>query len=132
MQGENMAKVIDEIRTANRSFMDVFKRGDAAGVAALYTPDARLLPPDSQMMNGTDAIRAFWQGAMKMGIKEANLETVEVEARDNLAYEIGKYTLTIQPAGGPKTTAPGKYVVVWKSEGGRWKLHVDIWNATAA
>jgi ketosteroid isomerase-like protein len=22
-----------------------------------------------------------------------------------------------------------RYVVVWKREGGRWKLHRDIWNA---
>jgi ketosteroid isomerase-like protein len=83
-------------------------------------------------MNGTDAIRAFWQGAMNMGIREAKLETVEVESREDLAYEIGKYTLTIQPEGAQKTTAAGKYVVVWKSQEGRWKLHVDIWNPTAA
>lgn len=25
-------------------------------------------------------------------------------------------------------TDVGKYVVVWKDEGGVWKLHVDIWN----
>lgn len=125
-----MANVIDEIRAANRSFMDLFKQADAAGVAALYTHDARLLPPDSPMMTGTDAIRSFWQGAMNMGIREASLETVAVEGGDSLAYEIGTYTLTIQPEGGQKKTAAGKYVVVWKSEGGKWKLHVDIWNSS--
>nr|HET6901451.1 hypothetical protein [Ktedonobacteraceae bacterium] len=24
---------------------------------------------------------------------------------------------------------PGKYVVVWKQEGGDWRLDVDIWNS---
>lgn len=127
-----MTKIIDEIRSANRNFMDAFGRGDAAGVAALYTPDAKLLPPDSQMMNGTEAIRSFWQGAMNLGIKEAKLETVEVDARDNVAFEIGKYTLTIQPQGGQKVIATGKYVVVWKNEDGKWKLYADIWNSNGA
>ena len=127
-----MKKLIDEIRAANRNFMDRFKRGDAAGVAALYTGDAKLLPPDSQMMDGTDAIRSFWQGAMDMGVKEATLETVEVESRDDLAYEIGRYTLVIQSKVGESTTAKGKYVVVWKNRDGGWRLHVDIWNGSAS
>lgn len=127
-----MKKLIDEIKAANRNFMDRFKRGDAAGVAALYTGDAKLLPPDSQMMDGTDAIRSFWQDAMNMGVKEATLETVEVESRDDLAYEIGRYTLVIQSKGGESTTAKGKYVVVWKNWDGAWRLHVDIWNGSAS
>ena len=45
-----MTSAIDEIRSMNRNFMEAFKLGDAAGVAALHTADARLMPPDSQMM----------------------------------------------------------------------------------
>lgn len=127
-----MENIRDAITSANRNFMDAFKRGDAAGVAELYTRDAKLLPPDNQMMSGTEAIQSFWQGAMRMGIKEAKLETVEVEARNDLAYEIGRYTLTIQPEGGESMAVLGKYVVVWKNDGGSWKLHVDIWNANAS
>ena len=127
-----MTKVIDEIRSANRKFMEMFDRGDAAGVAALYTADAKLMPPDTQVVNGTEAIRSFWQGAMNMGVKEAKLETMEVESRDDLAYEIGKYTLIIRPKEGENSTSSGKYLVVWKNRDGRWKLHVDIWNGIAS
>ena len=124
-----MENIHNAIRSANQNFMDAFKRGDAAGVAALYTRGATLLPPDQPMMNGTDAIQTFWQGAMNMGIKEAKLETLEVEARDDLAYEVGGYELTMQSQGGEGTKATGKYVVVWKNQDGRWRLHVDIWNS---
>jgi uncharacterized protein (TIGR02246 family) len=120
------------IISANQTFMDAFRRGDAAGVAALYTEDAKLLPPDNQMMNGPEAIQSFWQGAMSMGIKEARLETLEVESRVDLAYEIGRYELVIQRQGGESITGIGKYVVVWKNQDGAWKLHVDIWNANAS
>jgi uncharacterized protein (TIGR02246 family) len=114
----------------NEKFMADFKQGDAAGVAALYTADARLLPPNSQMIIGVKGIQEFWQGAMSLGIKEAKLETIDVETRDDLAIEVGRYTLRIEPAGGNSQIDSGKYVVVWKNDNGRWKLHIDIWNTS--
>jgi len=127
-----MQELLSAIQSANNNFMAAFQRGDAAGVAACYTADARLLPPGGIMMTGHPAITAFWQGAMDMGIKAAKLETKELDSRDDLAIEIGQYTLTIQPAGAEPITDIGKYVVVWKTDAGAWKLHIDIWNTNAA
>lgn len=123
---------MDDIRSAiaagNAKFMAAFQRGDAAGVAACYTHDGQLLPPNGESLSGTDSIAAFWQGAMAMGIKDAKLETRQVEARGDLAVEVGQYTLTIQPEGAKAMTDIGKYIVVWKDDGGTWKLYLDIWN----
>jgi ketosteroid isomerase-like protein len=46
-----------------------FDRCDAPGVAAFYTYDAQLLPPNSGFLVGKPAIQAFWQTFMDMGIK---------------------------------------------------------------
>lgn len=127
-----MSKISDAIQTGNKNFMAAFDRGDAAGVAACYSADARLLPPGGAPMSGTPDIAAFWQGAMNMGIKSAKLETKHVEERGDLAVEVGEYTLTIQPDSGGTVTDVGKYVVVWKDDGGTWKLHIDIWNSNGA
>ena len=116
-----------DIVAGNQHFMDAFARGDAAGLANLYTVGGQLLPPNSEVVAGRDAIRAFWQGAMDMGLKEAKLDTVEAERTGETAVEVGKYTL--RAAGGQVADA-GKYVVVWKMEGGGWKLHRDIWNTS--
>ena len=120
------------IESANQKFMDAFGRADAAGIAALYTDNPKLLPPGSPMMTGKEAVQSFWQGAMDMGIKEASLETLEVESQGNLASEIGRFMLTVQPQGSELSTMTGKYVVVWKNQDGTWKIHVDIWNTDAS
>ena len=125
-----MEDIRSAIKSANQKFMDAFGRKDAAGVAALYTKDAKLLPPDMPIMSGTDAIQSYWRGAMDMGIRDARLETLAVEARDELAYEVGRFDFILQPQGGESRKMAGQYVVVWKNEGG-WKLHVDIWNNIA-
>ena len=59
------------IRAADDSFEATFGRGDAAGMADLYTDDGMLLPTGSDFVQGKQAIEAFWQGAMDMGIESA-------------------------------------------------------------
>lgn len=125
-----MGNVRAAIEAADKKFVAALSQGDAAGVAALYTADARLLPPNSEMMKGKEAIQSFWQGGIDMGIKGGTLETVEVEVREDMACEIGKYTLTIQVADGQTVTDTGKYLVVWKNQDGSWKLDMDIWNTS--
>ncbi|MFN2131069.1 MAG: YybH family protein, partial [Anaerolineae bacterium] len=73
------------------------------------------------------AIQAFWQAVLDAGIKEARLEIREVEAHGDTAIEVGEYTL--HGEGGAELDA-GKYIVIWKREGGQWKLHRDIFNSS--
>ncbi len=127
-----MSKISDAIQSGNDNWMAAFNRGDAAGVAACYTADACLLPPGGAMTTGIPDITAFWQSAMDMGIKSAKLETKELHERGDLAVEIGQCTLTIQPEGAAAMTDVGKYIVVWKDDGGTWKLYADIWNSNGA
>ncbi len=117
----------DEITTANEQFMSAFRQQDAAGLAQLYTEKAELFPPRSDVITGREGTQSFWQGVMDMGIKAARLETVEVEDYGDTAFEVGRYTL--EGAGG-QVLDRGKYIVIWKQDGGQWKLHRGIWNSS--
>jgi uncharacterized protein (TIGR02246 family) len=111
--------------------MAAFNQGDAAAVAALYTDDATLMPPNSAMIEGRQGVQDCWQGAIQSGLKDASLTTVEVRASGETAYEIGKCSLTAHAQGKDPQVVSGKYVVVWqKGSDGAWKLHVDIWNSS--
>lgn len=124
-----MEDVRQAIEQAVQKFIEAFKRGDAAAVASLYAEDAKLLPPNQRTARGREAIRQFWQGVMDMGVKEADIEIQEVEAQGDTAYEVGRYTLTIQQGNGERASDAGKYVVIWKRQGDGWKLAVDIFNS---
>ena len=115
------------IEAADQKFVSAFGRGDAAGIAQLYTEDGQILPPQSEPITGRHGIQAFWQGAMDMGVKAAKLESVEVEGHGDSAVEIGKYELY---AAGQQRVDHGKYVVIWKREQGEWMLWRAIWNTS--
>lgn len=125
---------LDQVRPliaeANTKFGEGFQQGDAAAVAALYTEDATLLPPNLGALRGRQGIETFWSGAMQMGIKKVDLSTVDLMAMGDFVCEIGNYHLTIQPPEQDPLEDNGKYLVIWKQEEGVWKLHADIWNTS--
>jgi len=127
----DVEKVRMAIEEANLKFGELVRQGDAAALAALYTDDATVLPPDIDMIQGKQEIEAFWSQGLQMGIKDAVLTTVDVFGSGDLAYEVGKFALTIQPEGQEPIEQKGKYVVIWKKTAdGSLKLHVDIFNYT--
>jgi ketosteroid isomerase-like protein len=113
MAGEPRAHIDDALTT----FVAAFNAGDGATVASLYTEDAALYPP-----GGT-----FWQGAIDSGMKIDDLHAIEVDAKGDLAGEVGVFTLSV-PGEGGVTKVPGRYIVIWKRSGHTWQLHRDIWN----
>ncbi len=121
------------IAETSERFEAAFNGGDAAAMAELYTPDGALLPPGAARVDGREGIAALWQGYMDAGIRDLALETVEIEAHDGAASEVGTYTLTAPDGAGGRVTGHGKYIVLWRrGDDGVWRLHRDIWNDTPA
>ncbi len=127
--GFDLAQARRAITEGNTRFTEAVRQGDAAAMAALYTEDATLLPPDSNTITGKSAIETFWQGGLTAGIKDIILTSVSISGGGDLAYEIGTFFSKIQTEGQEPVEQKGKYVVVWQKDPvGEWKLHVDIWN----
>ena len=120
------ADVTAEIKQANKSFMALFGK-DAAGLAQLYSSTGQVLPTGADVIEGTEDITEFWQGVFDSGISTATLKTLEVTALNETAVEVGRYKL-MTPKG--ESADKGKYIVIWKKEGGAWKLHRDIFNSS--
>ena len=118
------------VRAASKQWVDAFNRGDAAAVAALYTEEAKRLPPNSPMIVGRENIQAFIQAANDAGAGDLQATIIELHVNGDMAYEVGKYTLTIQPEEGDAISDNGKYVEIWTRVNGSWKMDVDIWNSS--
>lgn len=118
----------DAIKAANKTLLGFLAAGDAASIAKCYSKKALLLPPGAPAQKGAKNIAGFWAGAIGQGVKSGVLKTAEVDELGSTAIECGNFQL--KTADGTVCGA-GKYVVVWKKEGGAWKLHRDIFNADA-
>ncbi len=122
---EALADIEAGIETTNQQWMAAFSEGDAAGVAACYTEDAQLMPPNGEIVSGREAVQANFQEAMNAGLN-VRLETIELEGHGDTAYEVGRAIVTGEDG---QTIDEYKGIVIWKKVGDAWKLHRDIFNS---
>ncbi len=120
----NIDAVRRTIAEENRRFGAAAAGKDYAGMAAFYTEDAKLLPPDAPIVSGQKAIEEFWRTAANaLGLIGVELKTIDLEVAGDTAYEIGEADLKLSSG-----QAKAKYLVVWLGRDGQWRLHRDIWN----
>ena len=113
------------IQQANDKWGKFFSDNDAAGVASLYTADARLLPPNHPVVTGKENIKAFWESLMQEGIR-ADVTTITALANGSTAVEEGM----VKIYAGDAMVDEVKYIVIWKKVKGEWMIHQDIWNSS--
>jgi ketosteroid isomerase-like protein len=114
-----------DIDVLNARFAQGVEKGDAAAIASLYAPDARVMPPGAPSVTG-QGIQDLWQSFLGNGVNGAELKTVSLEELDDVAIEVGQYELRVNA----DVVDVGTYVVVHRRQpDGSWRLGLDIWNS---
>jgi ketosteroid isomerase-like protein len=121
--------IAEEIHEANKRFQDAIRAADSQTMPSLYTGDAKILPPNAEAVRGADAIAAYWQSFFDLGIAGAQPKTEEVIPMGEYALETGRYSVFGKDG---SQLDRGKIMVLWKNEGGAWKMHRDTWNSSVS
>jgi uncharacterized protein (TIGR02246 family) len=130
---------LDKLRSA---FLEAFNAKDAAKVAAFYTPDGVLMPPEMGMVKGRAAIEAHYAEGFKSGIGNLKLAPIESSTSGTGGFEAGTFDIQVTSGGtsmmltgvggsGAAVRARGKYVLVFKRTGNDWLIAYDIHNNDA-
>ena len=122
---EDNSQISEGITKTYQAFTSAVSNGDASGVASCYTDDAQLMAPNADLVTGKQEIQNAMQGFVDAGINRISLESTEIEGFGNMAFEVGKYVLSVEE----QVIDNGKYIVIWKKVGEDWKLHRDIFNS---
>ncbi|MCU7805360.1 MAG: DUF4440 domain-containing protein [Candidatus Thiodiazotropha sp. (ex Lucinoma borealis)] len=107
-------------------FEHLFRQGNMAEVAGFYSDNAMLLPAGSDLIEGRQAIEAYWQEALDMGIRRIKIDLMELEQHGESATEVSRYTMFDAEEA---VVDHGKGIMIWKYEGNAWKMHRDIWTS---
>jgi ketosteroid isomerase-like protein len=123
-------EIVQALRAIDDQFEhDVRAKNARSLVENFYAEEAQVLPQDHPGLSGKRPITDFWQGMFDSGLRNAFLEITQVGVSGDLAYEVGKYTLVIGPAGSRETQTYGKYLVVHERQpGGTWRAIVDMFG----
>jgi ketosteroid isomerase-like protein len=112
------------ISETNKQFTSAALNGDSATFVSLYHPDAQIYPPNEEAMD-SKKMGSMMAQFKEMGITSFELQTKEIFEGDEEVTEVGTYTMS----DGKNFNDKGKYMVVYKKDGDKWKMYRDIWNS---
>jgi ketosteroid isomerase-like protein len=113
------------ITARSEAWETAFNARDIDALLALYETDARLLPPNAEMSNGHDALRAVFGAMIDAGLT-AELTSVEAMVSGEIGYNVGKYTLM----SGDTQEDAGKYMEIWhRGDDGQWRYTNDMYSS---
>jgi len=115
-----------QIAKLDQAWQAAYNTKNAAGIAALYATDAKVMAPGHAPVSGRSDIQAFFTEQVKQGGKNT-LTTSEVLDGGEYAIAIGGYVAT-GPDG--KHLDHGTYMTIYKKVGGAWLIFRDTWNSS--
>jgi ketosteroid isomerase-like protein len=118
----------DDFETITQAVGEAFTRQDAAGIAAYYTDDAQILPPDAPLVQGREGLIAMVNATFAAGGRSLRMETLSTQRNGDLLVQVGRYVMGITD-GGQSFDDPGKFVSVYaRQPDGALLLTVTCFN----
>lgn len=124
----DLARAAAEIRATDARWLATAKSRDAAKVVPFWTDDAVLLFPGMAPVVGRKALMEYVASSFKDPDFTITFgtDTIVVASSGDMAYEIGRDTITYND-GKKRVTTMNNGVVVWRKQpDGEWKAAVDI------
>lgn len=122
----NIDSARKEIDKANLEFVDLFNKSDSVGLANMFTADGKSMEPNEPAFIGRKEIQTHYSIVLNAGANKLGLVTTGLWGDEKMLAEEGEFTF-IDKNG--KQLDKGKYIVLWKTEDGKWKLFRDCYNS---
>ena len=119
----------DRIKTVIGQLTEAFNAKDAAKAAALYTPEAVVMPPNKTLSRGRNFVEQYYTSRFAEGATDLTLQPGEIKGSGNLAVAIGDYRLTLAPAQGPHRRDRGKFVWIFREQNNAWMIDTIIFSS---
>ena len=127
----NRNAVLAEIAALRQRFAEIIFSHNHAALPVLFTPDTILLPSGKRLVRGRDDVVAFWTAATSDPNRRlrSEFEAIDSLFEGEVVIESGRATVWVVNGEHEQLVDRGKYIVVWKREGGLWRRHRDIYNS---
>ncbi len=115
------------VRGLTQDFSTGFNTGNYDQVAALFAPDGFFMAPHHEAAQGRKAIERMLREYGEAGHQDLRFETIRVDYSDDIAVEVGRYTVAIQQANRTIVVDRGKFLHAWRRFG-VWLLIASCWS----
>ena len=122
----NAAGVKAVLDSMNVHYHDRFRDSTPAYFAARYTSDALVMAPEMPRIQGIADITAFYWNKGESQTTSLDIKGEEVSGSESEVTEVGNYRVLDDEG---TDMDKGKFIAIYRNEGGAWKVHREIWNS---
>lgn len=117
-----------EIAALAQMWDQAFSSGDIAKLTAFYADTARVIPAGGTVVEGRDAIGAFFADIRANGLTKHSIDVQTVVARGDTVIASGRWSLTGANQTGEAQQFGGNWINILGRDGGEWKILLHTWN----
>ena len=114
------------IDSLNVVYSNYIEKADSAGLASMYTSDAKLMMQNGSAVEGRAQIQTVFNRMFtSLGAVGITPTVLNVWGMETLVAEEGSYLMTDK---GGKQIDKGKFLILWRKKDGIWRIFRDISN----
>lgn len=118
-----------DIQMLDSLWASSYVNGNTSGLATLYTKNAMVFPPSSEILEGQIAITNYLDGLRKAGFNEYSISNVDMQVKGNTAYSTELWEAIRIGADGNEIKLDGNITnVLERQNDGSWKIKLQSWN----
>jgi ketosteroid isomerase-like protein len=119
----------DEFAPLRREWAEDLRTKKIDAALALYSVDATFIDPDGSRARGREPIRQLFEAAAQAYDSGVTFQPLRIENSGELAVDSGTYSETlVVRATGKQQDSSGSYLMVYRREGGVWKILEQVWT----
>ena len=115
------------IDAGNVSYIATWQHGDAHAFAQLFTVNAASIDDNGVITRGRTNIEAQRAKIFaRLALVKGTITTEDLVVEDDIAYEMGSYSFTLQATGKTPVVYTGRYLTIWQQQAdGSWLIKTD-------
>lgn len=120
---------IEALRTLTQDLVTAYNGKDAKKTSSLFAGNGVLMPPNSSVVRGQDAVQTFYEKRFGQGATGLEITADEIAGEGELAYLSGSYSVRTAPAGGSELRDRGKFLWVARRMQPGWRWEYQMWSS---
>jgi ketosteroid isomerase-like protein len=123
-QGFTMADQ-ETIRKNTTELAAAFNAKEVDKLLDFFADNSVFMPPNAPLLRGREPLKSFYANMIERGATNLTLEPEEVSGAGPIAYAAGTYSVSYGKGGKDR----GKYLLVLRNMGGKWRTEKTIWSS---
>lgn len=118
-----------DVEQLNSLWSNTFDEGNTEGLMTLYTDNAVVFPPSSEILEGKGEIATYLDELRNVGFSEYSISSIDMDVKGDIAYTTALWEATRVDTNGNVILLEGNITsVLERQEDGSWKIKLQSWN----